>query len=246
MRGHSHVERDIAECNNEKYRSGPVFIFNRVAACDFFAHDSSRVHWTVQLPGATTKNSIYFFGWCCMWQCVHQTGSKVRFIIISLWALHLRECHDFWNAACYVLVERSTWGEQCGCDWVIWLSALEACASNTLWEQHLHGHKGDTGFWGHGVTLRTHTLYICSMDCIVSFLITLSRASAQIQSRSTMRTYCTIRSMIQGLLSLYFSIGDPWTVIFVLFHRWSLDCYLCTITSVSDFTVWYDLSTYAY
>ena len=75
MRGHSHVERDIAECNNKKYRSGPVFIFGRVAACDIFACDSGRVRQTVQLLGATTKNSIYFFGWCCMRQCVHRMGS---------------------------------------------------------------------------------------------------------------------------------------------------------------------------
>ena len=59
MRGHSHSSRDLAKCNNKKYRSGPVFFFGRVAACNIFTHDSSRVHQKVMLLGTIMKNYIY-------------------------------------------------------------------------------------------------------------------------------------------------------------------------------------------
>ena len=75
--GSQSLLRDFARCNNDKYRSRPVFIFGRVATCNIFMRDSSRVCQTVQLPGVTTKNSTYFFGWYLMRQCVCQTGSEV-------------------------------------------------------------------------------------------------------------------------------------------------------------------------
>ena len=74
--GHSHSSGDFAECDNEKYRSRPVFIFGRVVARDTFACDSGNVRRTVALPGAITKNNIFFFGWYLMRQRVRRTGSK--------------------------------------------------------------------------------------------------------------------------------------------------------------------------
>ena len=61
--GHSHSSGDFAECDNEKYRSRPVFIFGRVVARDTFACDSGNVRRTVALPGAITKKNNIFFFW---------------------------------------------------------------------------------------------------------------------------------------------------------------------------------------